>query len=112
MLNSSLGIAQSNPMKPGAAKTKLEERGVGRGIRVTLTDKTEVKGLIVSIGDDSCVLNTKGPDQPRTIAYASIASIHRDKMPTGEKVGISLGVVGVGIAVLVGVGAYMLTHWR
>lgn len=111
MLSNSLGVAQpTKTMKPAAVKAKLEDRGLGRGVRITLVDKTELKGLIVSIGGDSCEIKAKGQGTPQTVAYAQITGIHRDKMSTGAKVGIAAGVVVVAFAVLVGIGAYMFAH--
>ena len=55
ILSNSLAYAASRPPDAAAVKEKIAARGVGQKVRVTLADKTEAKGMIVSIGDQSFV---------------------------------------------------------
>jgi hypothetical protein len=105
LLSSSFAFA-ARPLTPPAVKTKLEARGLGHGIRVTLLSNGEAKGKIVSIGDQSFVLQAKGADAPQTIEYAQVTGVHNDKMSTGKKV--LIGVVILGAAV--GIVAAILIH--
>lgn len=106
LVNSSLVFAASKPIDPAAMKAKVQARGVGQGVRVTLADKTEAKGLIVSIGEKSFAVKPKGADQPREIEYAQITAVHNDKLSTGQKVTIVVVIVGVAI----GIAAAILVH--
>lgn len=99
MLGNSLAFAVMKPVDPTAIKTKVEARGVGRGVRVTLSDKTEVKGLIVSIGEQSFAVKAKGSQQPEDIQFSQVTGVHNDKMSTGLKIVIVVAIVGVGIGI-------------
>jgi hypothetical protein len=98
LLSNSLAFA-AKPVDPAAMKAKVQARGVGQGVRVTLADKTETKGLILSIADQSFTLKVKGADQPQEIQFAQVTGVHSDKMGTGTKVIIVVAVVGVAIAI-------------
>ena len=82
---------------PAAMKARIVARGEGQDVRVTLADKTQVKGFIVSIHDQNFVLKTKGPGEPRTIDYAQVTGVHRGHMSTGAKIAIGVGIGFVGI---------------
>ena len=99
MLGNSLAFAVKKPVDPTAIKTKVEARGVGQGVRVTLSDKTEVKGLIVSIGEQSFAVKAKGSQQPEDIQFSQVTGVHNDKMSTGHKIVIVVAIVGVGIGI-------------
>jgi hypothetical protein len=43
----------AGPVDAAAMRAKVQARGVGQGVRVTLADQAEVKGLIVSISEQS-----------------------------------------------------------
>jgi hypothetical protein len=103
LVYNSLGAVAAKPPDPAAMKAKLQARGVGQGARITLADKTEVKGLIVSIGDAGFALKTKGADQPQTIQFAQVTGVHNDKMGTGTKVIIFVAIVGVVIGIIAAV---------
>ena len=47
MFSNNLAFAAKNPVDPASVKAKLQSRGVGHGVRVTMADNTEAKGLIV-----------------------------------------------------------------
>ena len=50
LLSNTLAFAAKKPVDPAAVKAKIAARGVGQGVRVTLADNSEARGLIVSIG--------------------------------------------------------------
>jgi hypothetical protein len=89
----------SRPADAAAMKAKVQARGVGQGVHVTLADQTDVKGLIVSISDQSFTLKPRGSDQAREIEFANLRGVHNDRMSTGEKVGISVGIAGAAILI-------------
>jgi ABC-type phosphate transport system permease subunit len=105
-LSNSLAFAAKKPVDPAAMKAKVTARGVGQGVRVTLADNTEAKGLIVSIGEQSFTLKPKGVDQPREIPYAQVTGVHNQKMSTGTKVIIGVAILGAAV----GIAAAIFVH--
>jgi hypothetical protein len=103
LLSNTLAFAAKKPVDPAAVKAKIAARGVGQGVRVTLADNSEARGLIVSIGEQSFALKPKGADQPREIQYAQVTGVHNQKMSAGTKVIIGVAILGaaVGIAALI-----------
>ena|SRR5579859_2840684 len=101
LLSNNLAFGSKRPIDAASVKAKLEVRGVGQGVRVTLADNTEAKGLIVSLGEQSFSLKEKGDGQPREISYTQVTGVHNSKLSTGAKVGIGVAAAGVGIAILV-----------
>ena len=104
LLASTFAEARSLP-NPDAMKAKIVARGEGAQVRVTLTDKTKLKGQIVNIGAESFTFSVKGAAEPRTIEYAQLTGVHNAKMSTESKVVIYVGavlvaVVGIGLLAL------------
>ena len=106
----SMAVAAPKPMDAGAMKTKIQSRGVGQGVRVTLADHTDAKGLIVSISDRSFVLKPKGADPVREIAYDQITGVHRDKLSTGQKVTIGVVIFGAAVGITAAVLVVSFDH--
>ncbi len=100
VFTNNLALAAKKPADPAAMKAKIQARGVGQGVRVTLADQTEVKGLIVSVGEQSFAVKAKKADQPQEIEYAQVTGVHNDKLTRGQKVGIVVGVVAGFIVVV------------
>ncbi len=92
LLSGNLAFAKKRPADPAAMKAKIQARGVGQGVRVTLNDLTDVKGMIVAVNDQSFTLKQKKAE-PQEIAYAQITGVHNDRLTRGQKVGIVVGVV-------------------
>jgi hypothetical protein len=101
-----LVAAAAKPVDPAAIKAKVLAHGVGQGVRVTMADKTETKGVIVSIGEQSFTVSLKGSTQPQEIQYAQVTGVHNSKMGTGTKVIIIVAVAGAAI----GITAAILVH--
>jgi len=99
LLSNNEAFAAKKPVDPVVVKAKVQGRGVGQGIRVTLTDKTDVKGLIVSIGEQSFVVKSKDAEKPVDVEYAQVTTIHNKKMSTGQKVGIGVAIAGTAVIV-------------
>jgi hypothetical protein len=97
ILGNNFAYAAKKPIDVAQVKAKVQARGVGQGVRVTLLDNTEEKGLITSIGDQSFAVKAKNRPQPVEVSYAQVTGVHRDKLSTGQKVGIGVAV-GVGVA--------------
>lgn len=99
LMHYNLAFAANKRADPAAVKVKVRQRGVGRGVRVTLTDNTDAKGLIVSMGEESFMLKPKDADQPREIEYAQVTGVHNDRMTAGQKVGIGVAIAGTAIVI-------------
>jgi hypothetical protein len=104
MLSNALAYAARKPLDIATVNEKIAERGVGHEVRVALVGKIEVKGIIVSIGDQSFVLKAKGADQPQSIQYAQVTEVkggHPGGLSEGAKVGIFIGIGVVLLAAIV-----------
>jgi hypothetical protein len=106
LLSNNLAFARSKkPADPAVLKAKIQARGVGQGVRVSLTDTTDVTGMIVSISDQSFTLRPKKKNaQPREIAYAQLTAVHKDRLTRGQK--IATGVI-IASAVIVVAAVYV-----
>ena len=91
-----------------AAKVKLavQKRGTGEHskVKVTLRDKTEVKGYISQIGPDSFQVADNKSGRVTPIAYQEVEKVRKSGLSTGAKIAIAAGV-GLGIALAVGLGS-------
>jgi hypothetical protein len=99
LLSNSVAFAAKKPADPAVMKAKIQARGVGQGVRVTLADQTEAKGLIVAIGDQTFTLKPKKSREARQIEFAQITGVHNDHLTRGQKVGITVGVTATAIAI-------------
>ena len=111
LLSNSLAFAAKKHLDPDAIKAKIEARGVGQGVRVTLADSTEVKGMIVAVHEHTFVVKPKHADQPREIEYAQVTGVHNDHLTRGQKVGITVGVVAGALAITVAVIVSTVRIW-
>jgi hypothetical protein len=93
LLTNNFAFAAKKPADPAAIKAKIQARGVGQGVRITLIDQTDVKGTIVAIGDQSFALKAKKGSGPQEYEYAQITGVHNDRLTRGQKVGIAVGIV-------------------
>jgi hypothetical protein len=110
LLSNNLAFAAKNPVDPAAMKAKLQARGVGHGVRITLADNTEAKGLIVSLGDQSFAVKPKNAAQPQEIQYAQVTGVHNDKMGTGTKVVIVVVIAGVAVGIIAAVAVHKFNN--
>ena len=99
LLSNSVAFAAKKPAGPAVMKAKIQARGVGQGVRVTLTDQPDVKGVIVAIHDESFVVKSKKATEPQEIEYAHVTGVHNDKLTRGEKVGIVAGAVATAVVI-------------
>jgi hypothetical protein len=106
LLTNSVAFAANKPVDPAVMKAKVQARGVSQGVRVTMADNSEVKGLIVSIGEQSFTVKAKHADRPQEIQYAQLTGVHNDKMGTGTKVILVVAIVAIAITIA----AVILVH--
>ena len=81
-------------------QAKVKARGIGKEVKITETDKTQLKGVIVKIGEQSFQLKVKDSPDPVEIPYANVSSVHNAGLSTGAKVGIGI-LIGVVAVVLI-----------
>ena len=91
LLNNSMAYAARKPLDASTVKEMIAMCGVDQRVRVTLADKTEAKGLIVSIGDQSFGLTAKGANHPQNIQYSQVTGVHGYGLSRNVKVGIFVG---------------------
>ena len=107
LLGNDLALAAQKPLDAPAVKAKIEARGLGNGLRIVEADKTQVTGVIVSIGEQSVVLRQKSGQLPVEIPYAQVSEVHNSNhLSTGAKVGIWVGVA----AAVLGIVTIVLVH--
>jgi hypothetical protein len=102
LLSNSLAAASNTP-DPALMKAKLAARGVGADIRVSLSDHSQARGIIVNIGEQSFALKVRTVDQPREFQYAQVTGVHGTGLSTGAKIGIgaAIGVAAVVIGIAI-----------
>jgi hypothetical protein len=106
LASNNLAFAAKKPADPAAMKAKIVARGVGQGVRITLGDNVDVKGLIVSIGEQSFAVKPKGAEPPREIQYAQVTGIHNQKLSTGSKIIIAAVILAAAIGITAAVGVH------
>jgi hypothetical protein len=92
-------------------KAKVQKRGTNdwSRVKVTLRDKSEKKGRITGIGEDSFSLTDQKTGQVTTISYADVKSIRGSGLSDRAKV--TIGVVTV-VVVVAGVAAVAVAHTK
>ena len=75
-------------------KRQIERRGVGENTKVTLRDKTELKGFISRIDPESFQLTDKKSGRETTISFAEVKRVRNPGMSRGAKIGSLAGVAG------------------
>jgi hypothetical protein len=92
-------------------KTQVQERGTGEKARVkiTLRDKTEVKGYISQIDADSFQVTDKKTGKVSTVTYDAVARVRGGGLSRGAKIAIWVGV-GAALAIGLWIMAHTLNH--
>src|SRR5580692_3703767 len=85
LLTSNVAFAAKKPADPAVMKVRLQKRGVGQGVRVTLADNTDVRGLIVAIGDNSFTIKPKKKSADvQQIEYSQLTGVHNESLSRGQ----------------------------
>ena len=104
--------AQPRPQQTAQAakvKAEVQKRGTREAshVKVTLHDKSQQKGYISVISEDSFSLADQKTGQVKTISYADVKSVRRSGLSDRTKVRIALVViVGIGITAAAFAGAH------
>jgi len=84
-------------------KKQIERRGIGVKAKVTLRDKTELKGHISRIDADSFQLTEKKSGRVTTIFFKDVERVRKPGMSAGAKIatiaGVAAGVFAAGICI-------------
>jgi hypothetical protein len=99
---SSSSPAFTTRMDAAKVKQKLSSHGVGQWVRITTTERTDVRGTIITIGDSSVTLQY-GRKPPVVLAYSDVSKVHGPGIGNGVKVGITAGVVLALVAIVAAV---------
>ena len=92
-------------------KTQVQERGTGEKstVKITLRDKTEVKGYISKIEADSFQVTDKKTGKVSTVTYDAVDRVRGGGLSRGTKIAIWVGV-GAAVAIALGLMAHTLNH--
>jgi hypothetical protein len=92
------------------AKNEVQKRGIGERskVKVTLQDRTEIKGYISQIDAESFQVTDKKSGQVRTISYQDAMKIRRDGLSTAAKIAITAGVVA---GTMIGLGVVLFAAY-
>jgi hypothetical protein len=106
----SMEVREDKPLQTSQAakiKNEVQKRGVGEKpkVKVTLRDRTEVKGYISQIDADSFQVTDKNGGQSTTISYQDAMKVRSNGMSTVAKIAIGAGVVA-GVMIGAGLLAY------
>ena len=95
------------PSDTATLKQQIASHGVGAVVRLSRKNGSEIKGKIVSIGDDACTLQVKKEPAPVNVLYADVNKVRGSGLSHGAKVGI---IVGACVLAAVGIAAIVVTH--
>jgi hypothetical protein len=104
-------LPQQQSAQAAKVKAKVQKRGTNdwSRLKVKLRDKSEQKGRITEIGEDSFSLTDQKTGQMTTISYADVKSIRISGLSDRAKV--TIGVVTVAV-VVAGVVAFAVAHTK
>ena len=119
--------SQSQPMQPAGVeehkeklskaeeaskiKAQIQKRGTGEKatVKITLRDRTEVKGYISQIDADSFQVTDKKTGMASTLIYGAVDRVRGGGLSRGTKIGIWVGV-GAAVAIALALMAHTLNH--
>ena len=119
--------SQSQPMQPAGVeehkeklskeeraskiKAQIQKRGTGEKatVKITLRDRTEVKGYISQIDADSFQLTDKKTGKASTLTYDAVDRVRGGGLSRGTKIAIWVGV-GAAVAIGLALMARTLNH--
>jgi hypothetical protein len=105
------GIPQAEQEARQLAKVKADiaKRGVGEKakVRIKLQNKTELKGYISQVGEDSFALTDSKTGQKTTVAYLDIQDVKGAGLSKGAKIAIW---VGIGVVATAAIGVLLVSH--
>ncbi len=104
VFGSSVADAAGPPMDAGRAKQALEARGIGSAVKVRQGDGAMHRGTIVSLGEQSFLLQEKGRP-PSEVPFSEVRSVQGPGMSRGAKIGLGLGIGAAAFVVLLVIGA-------
>jgi len=92
-------------------KAQIQKRGTGEKatVKITLRDRTEVKGYISQIDADSFQLTDKKTGKASTLTYDAVDRVRGGGLSRGTKIAIWVGV-GAAVAIGLALMAHTLNH--
>ncbi len=86
-------------------KPQAEAVGLGHGVKLTMKDGTLRRGKLTSIEDSSISIDEGKKKGISTLSDTDIASVHRDGLKRGQKIGLAVGVAAAGAGAAYGIWA-------
>jgi hypothetical protein len=87
------GVAlAAKPMDAATARDKVNQLGVGKGLKVTKAGGTTIRGEIIWIGEEGFQLKVKDEPLPVDVSFEQVTGIGSPGLPKGAKIGIAAGV--------------------
>jgi len=79
----------------------VQRRGIGEKsrVRVRLRDRTEVKGYISKVDEDSFEVTDKKSGKMTSIGYGDVVEVHRQGMSKEAKILIVIGIAAAWIGI-------------
>ena len=92
-------------------QSQVRERGTGERatLKMTLRDRTEVKGYISQINADSFQVTDKKTGKVSTVTYEAVDRVRGGGLSRGAKIATWVGV-GAAVAIGLGLMAHTLNH--
>ncbi len=89
-----IALAARVPLDAVMAKQALMKRGIGKGVKITESDGTNVTGVLTGIHDDTFEVTPEKTFAATAIPYAKVVASHNDKSTVarvGKDVAIGAG---------------------
>ena len=114
LMGNSIALAAAKQLDTDQARQKISARGIGKQIKVTQADGSQIIGTITGIRGDDFDITARGTIQPTPILYANVTALHNEGSSVGKKIGVGviIGVVAFTTMVIVAMIAYVVSASR
>jgi len=99
----SVAFAAATALDANTSRQKIAARGIGKQIKVTQANGSQIIGIITGIRADDFDVTAKGSLQPTPIAYANVTALHNEGSSVGRKIGTGAIIGIVAFATLIGI---------
>jgi hypothetical protein len=92
LLTSNVSYAENVPLNSFEAQKMLQTRGVGKMVKIKRADGKEIRARIISIGEDSVVLQV-GSQPTIELPYSKVVAVKGPGLPKAAKIAIWVVVI-------------------
>lgn len=110
LLAQTIILAAAPAPDEAAIRSKVSAYGIGYRVKVDLTDKSQVNGVIAGIDEKTFAVKPKGNTPAQAVPYASVQRIHKDGLSTGQKIGIGAAVIVVAFGAMIAIALAQFRH--